>query len=166
MAAFFAASWRSMSKAASARTSAAWLSCWMVCAEIVSDGRVLNLYVENAAGYANLCRLLSVRVVSSALLVAHREGLIIADAELVALPEIRYRRPADRQKFAIIQSIRTLTRLHEAHAEKRRDDLHWPTAAEVAARWSDEAIRGTYESAERCDFAFEFGRLRFPRFTP
>ena len=138
----------------------------IIGAEVVSDGRRLNFYVENATGYANLCRLLSAPVVSAALLAAHREGLIAVDAARVALPEIRYRSPADRQKFAIIQSIRTLTRLHEAHAEKRRGDLHWPTATEVAARWSDEAIRATHEIAERCEFAFEFGRLRFPRFTP
>ena len=138
----------------------------IIGAEIVTDGRALNLYVENAAGYANLCRLLSAPVVSAALLSAHRDGLIVADAEQIALPEIRYRSPADRQKFAIIQSIRTLTRLHESHAEKRRGDLHWPTAAEVAARWNDQAIRATHEIAERCEFAFELGRLRFPRFTP
>jgi DNA-directed DNA polymerase III PolC len=138
----------------------------IIGAEIVSDGRSLHLSVENAAGYANLCRLLSAPVVPAALLAAHREGLIAVDAARVALPEIRYRSPADRQKFAIIQSIRTLTRLHEAHAEKRTGDLHWPTAPEVAARWSDEAIRATHEIAERCEFAFEFGRQRFPRFTP
>ena len=138
----------------------------IIGAEIVSDGRALHLYVENATGYANLCRLLSVPVVCAALLTAHRDGLIAVDAARVALPEIRYRSPAERQKFAIIQSIRTLTRLHEAHAEKRTGDLHWPTAPEVAARWSDEAIRATHEIAERCEFAFEFGRLRFPRFTP
>jgi len=138
----------------------------IIGAEIVSDGRALHLYVENAAGYANLCRLLSAPVVSAALLAAHHDGLISVNAAQVALPEIRYRSPADRQKFAIIQSIRTLTRLHESHAEKRTGDLHWPTATEVAAQWSDDALRATHEIAERCEFAFEFGRLRFPRFTP
>lgn len=138
----------------------------IIGAEIVSDGRPTNLYVENAEGYANLCRLLSAPVVSAPLLAAHRDGLICVDDERVALPEVRYRSPADRQKFDIIQSIRTLTRLHEAHPDKRTGELHWPTAAEVAARWSDHAIRVTHEIAERCGFAFEFGRLRFPRFTP
>lgn len=138
----------------------------IIGAEIISDGRALNFYVENATGYANLCRLLSAPVVSTAMLHAHSEGLIAADSEQIALPEIRYSTPADRQKFAIIQSIRTLTRLHEAHAEKRTGDFHWPTAAEVGARWNEQAIRATHEIAERCEFAFEFGRLRFPRFTP
>ena len=138
----------------------------IIGAEIISNGRPLNLYVENAYGYANLCHLLSVPIVTAELLTAHSEGLIAANTGRVALPEIRYRSPADRQKFAIIQSIRTLTRLHEPHLDKRRDDLHWLTSAEVAARWNDDAIRATHEIAERCNFAFEFGRLRFPRFTP
>ena len=138
----------------------------IIGAEVIADGRALNLYVENAAGYANLCRLLSAPVVSAALLAAHREGLIAVDAAGVALPEIRYRSSADRQKFAIIQSIRTLTRLHEGHAGKRTGDFHWPTAAEVGARWNEQAMRATHGIAERCEFAFELGRLRFPRFTP
>ena len=32
--------------------------------------------------------------------------------------------------------------------------------------WNDQAIRATHEIAERCEFAFEIGHLRFPRFTP
>ena len=138
----------------------------IIGAEIISDGRPLNLYVENARGYANLCRLLWVPIVTGELLNAHSDGLIAASAEQIALPEIRYRAPTDRQRFAIIQSILTLTRLHEPHPDKRRDELHWLTPAEVGARWSDDAMRATHEIAERCNFAFEFGRLRFPRFTP
>ena len=138
----------------------------IIGAEIISDGRPLNLYVENAAGYANLCRLLSAPAVTAGLLAAHSDGLITVDAAQAALPEIRYRSPADRQKFDIIQSIRTLTRLHEPHPDKRRGDFHWPSPEEVSAHWSDAAIRATHEISERCNFAFEFGRLRFPRFTP
>ncbi len=73
---------------------------------------------------------------------------------------------ATGQSCDVIQSIRTLTRLHESHPEKRRGDFHFPTAAEVAARWSDDAIRATHDLAERCEFAFEFGRLRFPHYAP
>ncbi len=138
----------------------------IIGAQIVIESRALHLYVENATGYSNLCRLLSEPAVSSEMLAAHRAGLIATDAARVALPEIRYRSPADRQKFAVIQSIRTLTRLHETHADKRRGDFHWPSANEVAARWDDCAIRATHEIAERCEFAFEFGRLRFPCFAP
>jgi DNA-directed DNA polymerase III PolC len=140
----------------------------IIGAEVVSEGRRFNLYVENATGYANLCGLLSAPLVTPSLLAAHREGLVAVDVEAgrVALPEIRYRTPADRQKFDIIQSIRTLTRLHEAHADKRRGDFHFPTPAEVSAQWNEASIRATHSIAERCEFAFEFHRLRFPRFTP
>jgi error-prone DNA polymerase len=139
-------------------------------AEAVCEGRTLNLYVENQAGYANLCHLLSLPRggLSRALLQTHREGLLVVAATdpRAALPEIRYRTPADRQKFDLIQSIRTLTRLHEAHPDKRRGDFHFPTAGEAAARWSEEAIRATHRIAERCCFEMELHRLRFPRFTP
>ncbi len=138
----------------------------IIGAEVVCDGGSLNLYVENQTGYANLCRLLSAPHVSRELFAEHRDGLIAVDAGRIALPEIRYRTPADRQKFDIIQSIRTLTRLNEPHPEKRRGDFHFPKPAEVAARWSDEAMRATHGIAERCEFAFEFHKLRFPRFSP
>lgn len=134
-------------------------------AEIASGGRKRLLYVENARGYANLCRLLSAPAVSPVMLAEQRDGLIAAEPGCVALPEIRYRSPADRQKFDIIQSIRTLTRLHEPHPEKHRGDFHWPAPAEVAAQWGEDAVRATHAIAERCNFEFESGKLRFPRFT-
>jgi error-prone DNA polymerase len=138
----------------------------IIGAEILCDARQLNLYVENQGGYANLCRLLSAKNVTRELLAEHREGLIATEARRVALPEIRYRSPQDRLKFDIIQSIRTLTRLREPHPEKRTGDFYFPSAAEVGARWSGEAIRATHEIAERCEFAFDLHTLRFPRHTP
>ena len=140
----------------------------IIGAELRSDGHRLNAYAANAVGYAHLCELLSIGAVSAEALAARRDGLIIvrADSPDLALPEIRYRLPSDRPKLDVIQSIRTLTRLHEAHPEKRRGDSHFPTAAEVAVRWTDEAIHATHDLAERCEFAFEFGRLRFPHFAP
>lgn len=140
----------------------------IIGAELRSDGQRLNAYAANAVGYAHLCELLSIGAVSAEVLAAHRDGLIIvrADSPDLALPEIRYRLPSDRPKLDVIQSIRTFTRLHEAHPEKRRGDFHFPTAAEVAARWTDEAIYATHDLAERCEFAFEFGRLRFPHYAP
>lgn len=140
----------------------------IIGAELHSDGQRLNAYAANSEGYAHLCEMLSMSAISAATLKAHGEGLIIvrADSSDLALPEIRYRLPGDRPKLDVIQSIRTLTRLHEAHPEKRRGDFHFPTAEEVAGRWHDDAIRETHELAERCEFAFEFGRLRFPHYAP
>ena len=140
----------------------------IIGAELQSDGCRLNAYAANAVGYAHLCEMLSMSAVSAATLKAHGEGLVIVpvDSPDLALPEIRYRLPSDRPKLDVIQSIRTLTRLHEAHPEKRRGDFHFTTAAEVAGRWSEAASVATHDLAERCEFAFEFGRLRFPHFAP
>lgn len=138
----------------------------IIAAEVTIDGKPTNLYVENAGGYSNLCRLLSMEKVSEAILADYREGLLTATGRPVALPEIRYIAPGDRSKFAIIQSIRTLTRLHERHPDKREGDYSWPAKGAASKRWSDEAIRATHDIADRCDFALEFGRLRFPRFAP
>ncbi|MGB8167233.1 MAG: DNA polymerase III subunit alpha [Chthoniobacteraceae bacterium] len=140
----------------------------IIGAELQSDGCRLNAYAANGVGYAHLCEMLSMSAVSAATLKAHGEGLIIvrADSPDLALPEIRYRLPSDRPKLDVIQSIRTLTRLHEAHPEKPRGDFHFPTAAEVGSRWRDDAILATHDLAERCEVAFEFGRLRFPHYAP
>ena len=140
----------------------------IIGAELRSDGQRLNAYATNAVGYTHLCELLSMNAISADTLKAHGEGLIIvpADSPDVALPEIRYRLPADRPKLGVIRSIRTLTRLHETHPEKPRGEYHFPTAAEVGARWSDDAIRATHDLADRCEFAFEFGRLRSPHYVP
>ena len=121
----------------------------IIGAELRSGGRRLNAYAANAAGYRHLCELLSMDVVSAESLDARRAGLIIvpADSPDVALPEIRYCAPGDRPKLDVIQSIRTLTRLHEAHPEKQRGDFHFLTGAEVAARWSDTAIDATHDLA-------------------
>ncbi len=70
-------------------------SKFIIGADVISESRRLNLYVENTAGYSNLCRLLSAPCVTPALLASHREGLITVnlDEDQIALPEIRYRKP-------------------------------------------------------------------------
>src|SRR5207247_5917025 len=58
------------------------------------------LFVENAQGYRNLCRILSA-------LDADLTGLIVEDA--ARWRPVHYAKPSDRLKYNIIQSIRTLT---------------------------------------------------------
>jgi len=130
--------------------------------------RPLNLYVENKSGYRNLCRILSREKLDEDFLYGHKEGLIQVpvDSSAVALPEIRYRLPADRRKYDIIQSIRTLTLLHEPHPEKRKGDFHFLTPAEALLSYGLPAIETTLSIAERCGFEFEFNNLRFPNFAP
>jgi hypothetical protein len=56
----------------------------------------------------------------------------------VACPNIRYATAADRQKFDIVQSIRTLTLLQENHPEKRRGgrfDFRSPAEMATCGWW-------------------------------
>lgn len=129
----------------------------------------LNAYVENARGFENLCRLLSLRAeakVKEAELREHSEGLIILPADSPGLPEIRYAAPTDRLRYDIVQSIRTLTLLREPHPAKRKGDFSFPDAAEMRERFSGQDLRLLAEIAERCEFAFDFQTLRFPRWRP
>src|SRR5439155_14457784 len=50
----------------------------------------------------------------------------------IACAPVHYATPADRQRYDIVQSIRTLTLLRERHAEKRSGGrFHFRTTAEM-----------------------------------
>jgi DNA-directed DNA polymerase III PolC len=138
----------------------------IIAAEIQTDTGPRLAYVKNKTGYENLCRLLNTEKLTSATLRGFREGLIFPSAATHALPEIRYLDPKDRRKYGIIQSIRTLTRLNEKHPEKRQGTYHLPTASEWTQRFTVEQANATARLAEECEFEFEQGILRFPRYTP
>jgi DNA-directed DNA polymerase III PolC len=90
-------------------------------------------------------------------------------ASAVACPAIRYAMLQDRQKYDIVQSIRTLTLLREEHPEKRRGGgFHFRTAVEMAAACHEHPdwLRYTLEIADRCNFDLPFGKPQFPAFTP
>ncbi|HEY3855641.1 MAG TPA: DNA polymerase III subunit alpha [Verrucomicrobiae bacterium] len=87
---------------------------------------------------------------------------------LVPCPAVRYAVLGDRQKFEIVQSIRTLTLLHEDHPEKRRHgQFHFCSPAEMAAACKEhpEWLDQTIEISERCHFDFPFGKPQFPAFA-
>lgn len=121
----------------------------LIGAEVRVSGRPLQLYVENAVGYAHLCRLLS-NPIPSTLESSITEGLIAVSPHAsfapqfpgrfywaadssdtlrrrnssAAVPEIglltaHYGSPDERWKYDIVQSIRTLTLLRQVHPEKR-----------------------------------------------
>ncbi|MBV9462721.1 MAG: PHP domain-containing protein, partial [Verrucomicrobiae bacterium] len=143
----------------------------IIAAEVSCSGRRWNLYVKNAAGYRNLCRILSQSVLRPEFLADHAQGLIRADPDdpRLFLPEIRYAKPEHRRRYDVIQSIRTLTMLDEAHPEKRRGgEFHFPGPDRLAAaeRKDPAAWRAAAKLAEACEFEFEPPRLRFPRFHP
>jgi DNA polymerase-3 subunit alpha len=87
----------------------------------------------------------------------------------IACPAVHYGKPEDRQRYDILQSIRTLTLLEHEHSDKRRDGrFHFRTPVEFGAMCAQhpEWIRATHEIAERCEFAFPFGKPQFPAFVP
>lgn len=85
----------------------------------------------------------------------------------VVCPSVHYGTPEDRQKYDIVQSVRTLTLLKEAHPEKRLNGrFHFRSAAELAATCQPEWLARSVEIAERCHFEFPFGPPQFPDFHP
>ncbi len=87
----------------------------------------------------------------------------------VACPAVHYAHPGDRQKYDILQSIRTLTLLRETHPEKRTAGrLHFRPPAEMASACQEqpEWLRHGLEIAERCQFELPFGPPQFPAFHP
>jgi len=92
-----------------------------------------------------------------------------SDSQAVACPAIHYAVPADRQKYDIVQSIRTLTLLREEHPGKRTNGrLHFRSPADMAQACKDNPdwLRLTHEIANRCNFEMPFGKPQFPAFTP
>ncbi len=87
----------------------------------------------------------------------------------VAAPSVHYAAEADRQRYDILQSIRTLTLLRQQHPDKRTGGrLHFRSMAEMNAGSKDhpEWLHHSLEIAERCDFEFPFGKPQFPAFIP
>ncbi len=217
--------------------------------EILWAGRPLRLYVQNARGYTNLCRLLSqIGVKATApqnrlgkssqggrgklgvppsgglgtvppeggtpngnvqtgahdfnrlLANAGTEGLLAVSADprvaeffpgrcyrdvgspaelrglaadprlpAVACLPVHYATPADRWKYDVMQSIRTLTLLRQEHPGKDfTSDLRFHSPAELRELFREhpELLAPSQELVERCTFELPFGLPQFPPFAP
>jgi DNA polymerase-4 len=91
------------------------------------------------------------------------------DFPVVACPAINYAMHADRMKYDIVQSIRTLTLLRQEHPSKRTDGrFHFRTPAEMAEACRDHPdwLAHSLEIADRCNFEMPFGKPQFPAFVP
>ena len=87
----------------------------------------------------------------------------------VAAPPVHYGTEAERQRYDILQSIRTLTLLRQKHPDKRMGGrYHFRTAQEMTKACADNPdwLSHTFEIAERCRFDFPFGKPQFPAFIP
>ena len=84
-----------------------------------------------------------------------------------ACPPVHFASPDDVQKFDILQSIRTLTLLHQEHPGKRQGTrwfFHSSAELSTGCRDHPEWIAHTREIADRCAFAFPFGKPQFPAY--
>ena len=87
----------------------------------------------------------------------------------VASFPIHYEQVADRWKYDVVQSIRTLTLLRQPHPEKRLDgEYHFRPPAEMRQLFAaqPELLAHSRELADRCSFTFSLGKPQFPGYTP
>ncbi|MFT5495844.1 MAG: DNA-directed DNA polymerase III PolC [Kiritimatiellia bacterium] len=87
---------------------------------------------------------------------------------VLAAPGVHYLHPADRKKYDIVQSIRTLTLLEQPHLEKQVGNFHFRDPAFMQGWFEDypDLLERSHELADRCDFSFDFGTLHFPGYDP
>lgn len=86
---------------------------------------------------------------------------------LAAAADTHYREPQEWLKYDILQSMRTLTLLGQSHPEKLPPGrYHWHPPEEIARHFGGlaQALANTVRIAERCQFDFELGDIRFPQF--
>lgn len=87
----------------------------------------------------------------------------------VAAPPVHYATETNRQRYDILQSVRTLTLLRQQHPDKKTGGrLHFRSVAEMNAGCKDhpEWLHHSLEIAERCNFELPFGKPQFPAFSP
>ncbi|PTX91852.1 fused DNA polymerase IV/DNA polymerase III subunit alpha [Verrucomicrobia bacterium LW23] len=131
----------------------------IIAAELLPvDAPAVNAYVEDAEGYCNLCALLSTEKLTQDRLRAHGKGLVFVPV-CDCGPEVRYPEREDIRFYNIVQSIRTLTLLHDKHPEKRNGRFHF--RGELGMESST-----LHQVLERCRFKFEWGGLKFPHYKP
>ncbi|MBI4908702.1 MAG: DNA polymerase III subunit alpha [Acidobacteria bacterium] len=86
---------------------------------------------------------------------------------LVAAANAHYRAPEDRLQYDILSSMRTLTLLTQTHPGKLiagHYHLHSPEEMQRQFGGLPQALENSLRIAERCQFDFELGDIRFPRF--
>jgi DNA polymerase III alpha subunit len=91
------------------------------------------------------------------------------DPPAVPVVTVQYAAPADRWKFDIVQSIRTLTLLRQPHPAKViGGQRHFRSPRELESLFGrrPELLAHLDELAARCQFSFALGQLQFPDFHP
>ena len=119
--------------------------------------------MRDRIGYVSLCALMFLPSIPREDFQDRREGLILRPTGF--LPQARYGSPHDKPMFDVLQAIRTLSLTDEKNPAKRIGIFHFPSGEDLAGSHA-EAARDSLEISEQCDFEFELGGLRFPRYQP
>ncbi|MBN2505808.1 MAG: DNA polymerase III subunit alpha [Verrucomicrobia bacterium] len=88
---------------------------------------------------------------------------------LLAAPAVHYAAAAERWRYDIVQSIRTLTLLRQAHPGKDLvTERHFRSSRAMAEEFRETpaAVGRSRELAERCAFELPLGTLQFPAYVP
>ncbi len=86
---------------------------------------------------------------------------------LTTTVDTHYLSAEDRLQYDILQSMRTLTLLNQRHPEKLPAGRHhWHTEEDMSRYFGalPQAMANTARIAERCQFDFELGDIRFPKY--
>ncbi len=89
---------------------------------------------------------------------------------VAAVPAVHYASPADRARYAILQSIRTRTLLDHPHPDKQslRRTAWLLSPQEMTRRFADtpDALAAARDIADRCRFSLASAPPQFPLFSP
>jgi len=137
-------------------------------------GKRLLLYAENYTGYQNLLAIVTESnletpdnpTVTPEMLAQHHEGVLSLDPKdpEVALPEIFYLKPEERRAWQVLRAIENRAPTQENDTYLEEEDFHFPTLAEMEARFTPAQLAKTLEIAARCNLALALGSWVFPDF--
>src|SRR3989338_7563728 len=142
-------------------------------AKMEGGSRVL-LYAQDVTGYKNLIQLVTKShmqdaqgtPITKSMLEEHALGVIQIDPRdaSYALPEIYYMEPDDRRAWEVMRAIENRGPQEDGGVAEEDEAYFFPTAAQIAARYSTEQIAKTSDIAARCTVELELGKWVFPDF--
>ncbi len=133
------------------------------------------LYAKNFKGYQNLLAIVTKTHLNDAqgvplskeLLQEHREGLLQLDPKdtTIALPEVYYLEPGDRRAWEVMRAIENRGPQEDGNITEEDEAFFFPTAAQVAEKYTPEQIAKTAELAAQCELELTLGKFIFPHFA-
>ncbi len=142
-------------------------------AKLEGGARIL-LFAQNERGYKNLMVLVTKTHAQDAqgvpltheLLREHQEGILTLDPRdaTVALPEIYYLDPEDRRAWEVMRAIENRGPSESGNVAEEDEAYFFPSADQIAERYTPEQIVKTAEIAAQCTVELELGKWVFPDF--